>query len=214
LETPHSGKVHIAFTELLFSGSQYGAPNFMNAGGAVVAGGFLNMLLRNAAIVPISDMTGILEFAGIWKKRSKVYATPTYHVFKMYANAVALVPVASSVNAGSYAVHKGVRRLPEIDAVPFLDVLTTLSKDGKTLTLFCVNRSLVTDIATRIRVHGFTAQPKAEVHLVRSSYLTDTNDETVPTRVRQTDTEETTQPDGWTHTFPHGSVTVIVLHRS
>jgi alpha-L-arabinofuranosidase len=210
----YMGKVHIAFTEWLFSGNQYGAPNFTNVGGAVVAGGFLNMLMRNAAIVPVSDMTGIMEFAGIWKKRSQAYGTPTYYVFRMYASANAANPVAVTVNAGLYSVHNGVRRLPEIDAVPYLDVVATLSQNGSEMTLFCVNRSLFTDIATRIRLHDFAARPTADVHLVNSRFLTDSNDEVNPTRVREVDSKETIEPQAWTHTFPHASVTVIVLHHS
>lgn len=209
----YKGKAQVAFTEWLFTGSQNGAPNFTNMGGAVMTGGFLNMLLRNAAIVPVSDMTGIMDFAGISKKRSQIYGTPTYYVFKMYASADIASPVEVKVNAGSYSVHNGVRRLPEIDAVPDLDVVAAVSRDGKGLTLFCVNRSPVTDIPTRIELHGFAAQSSAQVHLVDSSFLTDVNDEVVPVRVRQKDSEETIKPDGWTHTFPHGSVTVIALRH-
>jgi alpha-N-arabinofuranosidase len=211
----YKDNVHIAFTEWLFTGGQSGAgaPNFTNAGGAVIVGGFLNMLLKDSAIVPISDMTGIMEFSGIWKKRSQVYATPSYSVFKMYANADVANPIAVKVDAGSYSVHHGVRRLPEIDAVPYLDVVATLSKDGKTLTLFCVNRSLLTDIPARIRLHDFVSESAATVRLLSSRFITDSNDEIMPTRVRQQQTEETIQAEGWTHTFLHSSVTVISLHR-
>ena len=59
----------LPFTEWLFhccSGNGDDAPGFNNLGSAVVAvGGFFNVLLRNSGIVPISDMTGIIEFAGI-----------------------------------------------------------------------------------------------------------------------------------------------------
>lgn len=209
----YKGKAQVAFTEWLFNGNQNGAPNFTNMGGAVIAGGFLNVLLRNAAIVPVSDMTGIMDFAGIWKKRSQVYGTPTYYVFKMYASADIASPAEVKVNAGSYSVRNGVRRLPEIDAVPDLDVFAALSGDAKTLTLFCVNRSLVTDIPARIELHDFAAQPTAQVYLVNSRFLTDVNDEVMPARVRQTENEEEVKPGGWTHTFPHGSVTVIALRR-
>jgi alpha-N-arabinofuranosidase len=209
----YKGNVQVAFTEWLFNGNQNGAPNFTNMGGAVIASGFLNVLLRNAAIVPISDMTGIMDFAGIWKKRSQVYGTPTYYVFKMYASADIASPVEVKVNAGSYSVRNGVRRLPEIDAVPDLDVVAAASRDAKTLTLFCVNRSLVTDIPARIELHDFAAQPTAQVYLVNSRFLTDVNDEVAPARVRETENEEEVKPDGWTHTFPRGSVTVIALRR-
>jgi hypothetical protein len=39
-------------TEWLFVGDYYAAPNFTNQGGAVMAGGVLNMLFRNYKIVP------------------------------------------------------------------------------------------------------------------------------------------------------------------
>ncbi len=132
----YAGKAHIAFTEWLFIGERRNAPSFTNTGGAIITGGLLNMLLRNSAIVPISDMTGIMEFAGIWKKRSQVYATPSYYVFKMYASADAAKRVSVTANPGSYSVAQGVDRLPEIASVPYLDVVAALSQDGRRLTLF------------------------------------------------------------------------------
>ena len=209
----YAGKAHIAFTEWLFIGERYNAPSFTNTGGAIITGGFLNMLLRNCAIVPISDMTGIMEFAGIWKKRSQVYGTPSYYVFKLYANANAAKTVSVTAHAGSYSVAQGVNRLPEIASVPYLDVVATLSSDAKTLTLFCVNRSLATDIPTNIRLHSFASSSKATVHTLTSTALTDVNDEDSPTRVTPVDSTETVLPNGWAHTFPHASVTVISIDR-
>jgi alpha-N-arabinofuranosidase len=209
----YKGKAHIAFTEWLFVGEQHAAPNFTNTGGAILTGGFLNMLMSNADFVPISDMTGIMEFAGIWKKRSQVYGTPSYYVFKMYATADISKPVTVTTDAGSYSVSEGVHRLPEITGVPYLDVVGALSEDGTTLTLFCVNRSLTTDIAAKIQLHDFLATPKATMQTLASHSLVDTNDEIAPTRVKPIGSVESVQPDGWTHIFPHASVTVIALER-
>jgi len=209
----YSGKVHLAFTEWLWAGEHRDAPSFANMGGAVVTSGFLNMLLRNSAIVPISDMTGIMEFAGIWKKRSQVFATPSYYAFKLYANADIAKPVAVTVNAGSYSVAQGVKRLPEIASVPYLDVVAALSQDGNTLTLFCVNRSLDKDISANIRLHDFIASQTGAVHTLSAHALTDVNDEVSPDRIKPEDSFETVQPDGWSHTFHHAGVTVISLHR-
>ncbi|HLY40991.1 MAG TPA: alpha-L-arabinofuranosidase C-terminal domain-containing protein [Terracidiphilus sp.] len=211
----YDGKVHIAFTEWLFVGDRQGgsAPNFLNMGGAVVTGGFLNMLMRNVGIVPISDMTGIMEFAGIWKKRSQVFGTPAYYVFKLYANADAARPVSVAAKSGSYSVAKGVRRLPDIANVPYLDVDAALSENGKTLTLFCVNRSLATDIPAEIHLHHFAPSGSAKVQLVGSTSIEDVNDEDEPTRVAPVETRETLRGDGWEHIFPHSSVTVISLRE-
>jgi alpha-N-arabinofuranosidase len=209
----YAGKAHVAFTEWLFIGDRRNAPNFTNTGGAIVTGGFLNMLMRNAAIVPISDMTGIMEFAGIWKKRSQVYATPAYYVFKMYAGADAAQPVAVQADSGSYSVHQGVDRLPEIASVPYLDVVAALSADGRKLSLFCVNRSVQTDIATTVHLNGFVAARSAKVQLLSSDAISDANDEIDPERVTTSESSDAIAGSGWTHVFPHASVTVITLER-
>jgi alpha-N-arabinofuranosidase len=211
----YGGTVHLAFTEWLFYEERnHEAPSYDNEGGAVVTGGFLNMLLRSSDIVPISDMTGIMEFAGIWKKRSQVYATPSYYVFKLYTNADIAKLVTVTAMAGSYSVAQGVNRLPDITSVPYLDVVAALSQNDKTLTLFCVNRSLATDIPANIRLHDFAATQTAAVRTLSSRSLTDANDELFPTRVKPVDNVEAVQSDGWIHIFPHASVTVISLHRN
>ncbi len=209
----YSGTAHIAFTEWLFIGEHHDAPSFTNTGGAILTGGFLNMLMRNPTIVPISDMTGIMEFAGIWKKRSQVYASPSYYAFKLYANADVSRTVAVTTVAGSYSVSDGVNRLPEIASVPYLDVVAALSEDGRKLTLFCVNRSLTTDIPTKINLHDFAAGHSAAVHMLSSRSLADANDEEFPNRVKPVDSVESVESNGWTHTFPHASVTVLSLDR-
>jgi alpha-L-arabinofuranosidase len=210
----YAGKAHIAFTEWLFIGARNNAPDFRNTGGAIITGGFLNMLMRNSDIVPISDMTGIMEFAGIWKKHSQVYATPAYYVFNLYANADVSRRASVTTNSGSYSVAQGVARLPEITSVPYLDVVATVSRDGKSLTLFCVNRSLTTDIPAEIRLHDFPAAGPALVHTLNSASLADTNDELDPTWVVPKDSSESVQSGEWSHSFPHSSVTVIsVLHK-
>lgn len=209
----YAGKAHIAFTEWLFIGGRLGAPHFTNTGGALITGGFLNMLMRNASIAPISDMTGIMEFGGIWKKRSQVFGTPAYYVFKMYANADVAQSVATTADSGNYSVSQGVDRLPEIASVPYLDVVAALSADGHKLTLFCVNRSLQTDIKSSLLVRGFAMGRTAKVEVLTSDALTDSNDEIDPDRVQPTDSNETIPSAGWSHTFPHASVTVISMER-
>jgi alpha-L-arabinofuranosidase len=209
----YAGKAHVAFTEWLFIGERRSAPSFTNLGGAIITGGFFNMLMRNSAIVPISDMTGIMEFAGIWKKRSQVYATPAYYVFKMYAGAKATQRISASANSGAYSVTQGVDRLPEITNVPYLDVVATMSQDARRVTLFCVNRSLDTDIASTIRLQHFDGGGIASVQVLRSASINDLNDEINPGNVEPVDSAEPIPAGAWTHVFPHESVTVIAVDR-
>lgn len=210
----YRGKARIAFTEWLFIGEKTNAPSFMNMGGALDTAGFLNMLLRNADVVPVSDMTGIMEFGGIWKKRSQVFGTPAYYAFRMFASADVAKTVAVAEDSGFYSVKQGVKRLPDIDAVPYLDVTAGLSADGKSMTVFCVNRSVTTDIPAEIHLHGFSVARQASVRVLSASSLADSNDEDSPEHVLPIESVESVPQAGWKHVFPHGSLTVVVLRRN
>jgi alpha-L-arabinofuranosidase len=195
-----AGKAHVAFTEWLFIGHRPGTPNFTNLGGAIDTAGFLNMIMRHAAITPISDMTGIMEFAGIWKKRSQVYATPAYYALRMFSTAHATHPVAVDSQSGSYSVQHGVGRLPEISDVPYLDVF--------------LNRSLDTDIPADIRIEGFAPSGPASVQTLRGDSIDAANDEDDPDQVIPQPSQDTVKAGALRHTFPHVSVTVITFHKS
>lgn len=207
-------KAHVAFTEWLFIGNRAGTPSFTNMGGAIDTAGFFNMLMRNHSVVPVSDMTGIMEFAGIWKRRGQVFGAPGYYVFKMYSTAHATRPVAVQDDAGSYSVQHGVTRLPDIANVPYLDVVAALNQSGDTLTLFCVNRSLNTDIPADIQVDHFASSGSATVQTLKAASLAEGNDEDNPNRVTPIRTADNVNGGKVHHVFPHESVTVITLHRN
>jgi alpha-L-arabinofuranosidase len=209
----YKDKVHLAFTEWLWTGGRPNAPNFVNTGGAITTGAFLNMMMRSSSIVPISDMTGIMEFAGIWKAKGQVFATPSYYVFKMYSSAASAKLVDVTVDSGLYSVAQGVKRLPNIENVPYLDVVAAVSQNGGRLTLFCVNRSVSSDITAHIALDHFAAASTASVQTLSSASLTDRNDETAPTRVIPAASTEQLPNGNWTHVFPHASVTAISIDR-
>jgi alpha-N-arabinofuranosidase len=207
-------RAHVAFTEWLFIGHRDGVPSFRNMGGAVDTAGFFNMLMRNADVVPISDMTGIVEFAGIWKSHGQVYGAPGYYAFRMYSSAHPAQPIEAVSNGGSYSVKNGVGRLPDIEDVPYLDVTAALDASKRTLSLFCVNRSLNVDIPADIAIQDFAAATNAEVQTLRGASVGDENDEDEPERVSPVMNQEHVSRGHMQHVFPHESVTVITLRTT
>ena len=153
-------RVKTAFTEWLFWARQGDAPRYDNMGGAICTAGFLNTLMRVADIVPIADMTGIMEFGGIWKKRGDVFGAPSYWAFRMYSNAKVSQIVEARTEVEKYDIEQGSVRLPSIPDVPYLDVVAASNEAGDKLTLFCVNRHVTQDIAARISVAGFAPAPE------------------------------------------------------
>jgi alpha-N-arabinofuranosidase len=214
LESSGANDVRTAFTEWLFHAPEDVAPRFDNMGGAIAAGGFLNMLIRSADIVPISDMTGVIEFGGIWKKHGRVYGTPAYYAFSMYSTAYsaagATQPVTIDTQGETYDVHDGITRVPEIPNVPYLDVVAAVNDAKDTLTLFCVNRDLARDLSGDFSLHGFVPV-SAKVTTLFSSSIFDQNDELHPEAVHPRSEPIAIQSPKFQYTFRHESVTVIQL---
>jgi alpha-L-arabinofuranosidase len=131
------GRVKLAYTEWLFAAPAHSLyPRWDNLGGAIVAAAWMNMPLEHADFVPVSDMTGLVEFAGIHKRRGCVFVTPQYWAFWLYSNFAGDTPVSTRTAVGEYDVRNGVRRIPNIPNVPWLDVLATTDSHRHDLTLF------------------------------------------------------------------------------
>jgi alpha-N-arabinofuranosidase len=176
----------------------------MNEGGAVMAAGFLNTVLRHTSEVKITDMTGIMEFAGIWKKREQVYAVPAYYAFKMYTAVAGDTVLPVSSNSGSYNVTGGVRPLDKVEDIPYIDVVATHSSDGTTVTLLCVNRSLNEDVPTSFDLGKWHAAAPVQVQQISASNRYERNDEVEPNHV---------VPLQSTIQVPRGSPLLITLPR-
>ena len=205
-------RVKIAFTEWLFSGPVAQAPMYNNLGGALCAAGFLNALMRVADFTTVSDMTGLIEFGGIWQKNGRVYGVPAYWAFRMYSTAEGTRLVETTVQTGQYDVEQGVRRIPTIPSVPYLDVVSALNDSGTKLTLYCVNRNLTEEARATVRVSGFTAA-SARGQQLTASDLYAVNDDAQPEAVVPARAAVSAQGGQFRHTFPARSVTVIELRR-
>ena len=215
--SPHKGQVTTAFTEWLMVGrvsapNSTGAPNFTNMGGALFAAGFLNTILRDSAIVPISDMTGNVGFGGLWKKRGQVYPSPAYWVLRAYATAAPHTLLTVQSDGPTYTVSHGVDRLPEIANVPYLDVTAATSEDGKRLILFCVNRSLTTAAHAELDLASLrVAKGPMRVSTLEAETILSENNEEHPDLVQPTTSTESVNSGKFTHTFPNASVTVLEI---
>jgi len=171
------------------------------------------MLLRVADIVPISDMTGIIEFGGIWKKRGRVFGAPSYWAFRMYSNADATQRVEARTEVGKYNVEQGSVRLPDIPDVPYLDVVAALNDARDKLTLFCANRHLTQDISAHISIAGFAPAADQIVKTLFASSIYEKNDEAHTEAVIPQESRVNLEGVKLDYVFRHESVTVIELHK-
>ncbi|MGH9403616.1 MAG: alpha-L-arabinofuranosidase C-terminal domain-containing protein [Terriglobia bacterium] len=206
------GRVKLAYTEWLFTAPANSSfPRWSNLGGALVAAGWMNMLLERADFVPVSDMTGLVEFAGIHVRRGRAYVTPQYWTLWLYSNFAGDTPVFTRTTAGEYDVFDGVRRIPNIPGVPWLDVLATTDSRSPRLTLFVVNRDWRHDISSSLNIHGFSSASAATAWTLDADSILTTNDAVDPNRVRPARTALRVSANTLHYVFPKHSLTVITF---
>ena len=206
-------------TEWLFNSKGDGERNFTNEspssrneGGAVMIASTFNTYLRHNAEVKLVNMTGLMEFAGIWKRREQVFASPAYYAFQMYASVKGETVLPVTTNSGTYSVKNGTQGYADVSDVPYIDVAATRSADKHGLTLFCINRSLTDDVPTVIDVGMFKAEAIVSVEQISAVSRYVINDEVEPKRVvPQVSSLNVSGKSSFNITLPHESVTVIRL---
>ena len=130
----------------------------------------------------------------------------------MYSTADATQLVATKTQTAQYDVDQGVRRIPTIQSVPYLDVVSAVNDTGAKLRLFCVNRNLTDEIRATIRLAGFKAA-SARGQQLTAPDLYSINDDAQPEAIVPTPVNVSVGAGEFRHTFPPRSVTVIELSR-
>ena len=205
-------RVKIAFTEWLFwapEGSDY--PRWDNLGGAILCASWMNMLLNHADFVPVSNMTGLLEFAGIHKNRGRVFVTPQYWAFSLYSNYAGDTPLRTRTEVEEYNVQGGEHRVPDIANVPYLDVLATTDSVRHDLVIFVVNRDWQKAIPAAVQLRDFEPAPEALVRTLNAGSILAKNDEEQPDAVRPASSRLHVAGTNFQYEFPAHSLTVISL---
>jgi len=205
-------RVKIAYSEWMFrspAGSQL--PNFDNMGGAVIASAWLNMLASNADWIPIANMTGLVEFAGLHKKRGRTYVTPQYWALYLYSKYAGDTVVGTETQTAQYDVHGGQSFAPETPGVPYLDVLGTADSATGRIALFVVNRRLHGAQTASIRLARFAADPDVKVLTLAAPSLQDKNDEEHQNAVHPVESRAVMAGGTLRHIVSAGSVTVFLF---
>jgi alpha-N-arabinofuranosidase len=215
----YKGAAHLAVTEWLFNSKGEGERNFTNEspssrneGGAVMIASTFNTYFRHNGEVKLVDLTGLMEFAGIWKRREQVFASPAYYVFELYSAAKGETVLPVTTYSGTYTVKNGTLGYADVADVPYIDVVATRTADKRRVTLFCVNRSLTDDVPVEIDLGAFVAGGVAEVERIAAVSRYVMNDEVEPKRVvPQISSLNLVEGKPPAMTLPHESVTVIRL---
>jgi alpha-L-arabinofuranosidase len=112
----------------------------------------------------------------------------------------------------TYDVEQGIRRIPEIRGVPYLDVVAALNDAGDRLTLFCVNRNVASAIQATVKIAGFQTSA-GEVETLTGDGPGSVNNEEHPEAIHPRRESVQVPAGDLRYTFPAASVTVMHLRR-
>jgi alpha-N-arabinofuranosidase len=133
------------------------------------------------AMSAVSDLVNGWPGGIIQASRDGLFVSPVYLVNSIYAPTAGGNLVASEVRSGTFNSSK------EGMEVPFLDVVTSLSSDGKYLFVKAVNTNLSNSLLTSISVKGVNVEPRASLSVVNGESLSAANSFAKPDAVKITD---------------------------
>ncbi|MFN7994092.1 MAG: alpha-L-arabinofuranosidase C-terminal domain-containing protein [Bryobacteraceae bacterium] len=208
------GRVKLAYTEWMFRSPESARlPNYDDMGAALIGAGWLNMLTLKSDWIPIANMTGLVEFAGIHKSRGRTYVAPQYWALYLHTRYAGDTVIATETRSPQYDVHGGQVFAPEISGVPLLDVLGTAESTNSAVTLFVVNRSPHRPQPVTIRFDGFTPATSARVLTLAAHSLLDKNDDQHPEAIYPVETRTVVEHGTLRQSFPPGSLTVLLISQ-
>src|SRR6185437_4492411 len=106
----------------------------------------------------------------------------------------------------TYSVKQGVKRLPEIADVPYLDVVAAESAGGKSLVLLCVNRHLTQSLTADFDLASLGVKgTSAKVTTLAADSILAENDAANPNKVKPVTHTEAVH-GVFMHKFPKASV--------
>jgi alpha-N-arabinofuranosidase len=205
-------QTRIAVTEwgIIVGGSGWReAPNHDAQSGAVFNALTLNAMLRHADQVAIANMTAFMHGGGITKRAGRVYVDPQYWVQERYAGVPISHPVAVTSTGPAHDIPaRG--QLPALDNVPDVDVFAAASEDGRSVTVFLVNRRLECTQSVSLRLEG-ASSAVADTWLLTTDDPNAGNSPNAPDNVRPCELEVQEETDGssWTLQIPAHSVASV-----
>ena len=126
--------------------------------------GVFHVMHRMSGLVKMGNIAQLVNVLGVLSASGdRVYRSALYYPFLMYCRLAGSRRLDVAVECETFSSPR-LGGVPAMRDVPVLDCSATLSDDGKTLTLFVINRHIDDDVAADLGVGGFTPGHRVEAH--------------------------------------------------
>jgi alpha-N-arabinofuranosidase len=153
------------------------------------------------------NQLGAIETNGL-----ETYATPVALAYGLYARHSGSKVVESSTRIQTYDVA-GPGWGGKMGDIPYLDVVATLSEDGRSLYLHAINRHKDETIRARINISGFVPGASGRVYALNGPDPTSSNDYLHPDVVSIRRSSFAPSGNAFDYVFPAHSATTLEMDR-
>lgn len=211
---PPGKQIQIAVTEYgIWPAAAKDPRDWANLGRALFDADLLMGLLRDGPGLGINlaanwMLHGSMSSAAIaydWKTGGRTLR-PHYYAMQLLRKLAPLV-VATQVTSPTFSVQR-VGNVMDTAAIPLVGALGTISKDGRSLTLLVINRSLEAPLTATINLMDYKPQATAQVLGVTAARISDNNEDQSKT-VTLTTTQINDAAPQFKYTFTPHSLTMF-----
>jgi alpha-N-arabinofuranosidase len=174
---------------------------------ALYAARLMNVFERSdiVAMSAVSDMVNGWSGGVIQASHDDVFVTPTYRVNELYNRHLGTKRLTSRVSSPAFDTTK------EGQGIPYLDVVGSLSADGKQIFIKAVNTDIRRSLHTAVRVRGLHVSSNAVMETISAYSMTAANSFTTPTAISLQQKTIKAAAD-FVVVFPQHSISVITLN--
>ena len=200
----------VAITEMQIFTRSPRLPTNKSIAEALWLGSLLHSCFRSDGLVELLTHSALLNHGGgLGKNRGVVYADPVWWATHLYGSQPGTIPAKVEAESETFAVEG--KYLIKRSGVPYLDAAALLAPDGRTLTLFVINRHASKEAKAPISVRGFAAAGNAEAAVVKGDSLSARNAWDDPGRAGLAVSSVTLRDGGFEHAFPPLSLTRFTI---
>ncbi len=206
----HAPQIRFAATEWgpLFGLGSYSrlVDHVKTVGSALFAASTFNVLLRNPRVETATAFKLVDEAVYGWiGPRQGLYVTKSpYYAFQLYARHFLPNLVGTTTVSPTYD-SRSVLGVPAIKSVPYLDVVSSIGDDGKSMSIVVTNRHFDRAIQATINLRGFTASGKGTAWMLNGTALDANTGTDIPSDFAP---QSEVAPDGRFHQGGPGEVGV------
>ncbi len=202
----------VAITEMQIFTHQPSLPNNKTIAEPLWLGSILHTCFRSRGLVELLTHSALLNHGGgLGKRRGIVYAEPVWWATHLYSTQPGTIPV--EVRAESPVFSSKGRYCAKRENVPYLDAAALLDPEGKTCTVFVINRHAEKAMETTLELEGFPASEEVEAVVLKAGSLTERNSWDDPDRIRPQPSRLRLSDGRLTHRFPPLSLTRLTIRR-